>query len=375
MNPTKRLIVAAALASVAMLGSGCSGKSEAARDHAAESLPTRSVAVAPVGTGDVVKSVELIGELQGIEEVRIFAQVPDRIRTLAVDEGDKVKAGDLLATIWSDLQTEAVNQAEAALEAALANRDAVKDNLARMRTLREGSSIAQSQLDGVEAQFRAAEAQVRQATAMVASASAQRSRTLVRSPIAGLVTQLTLREGDMAGPGVPIMTIVRPDRVKAVLRVPERDFLHVEQGMPVRLSPLARLDQQVEGKVTIKGPVVDRMTRTGLVEVHLDNKDGKLVAGSSVRATIETGRRPNVLLVPAEAVIFTIETDRTGRALAFVAEGERALRREVRIGARQEDQLEIVEGLRLGDSLIVTGAHFLRDNNPIKVAAAAEKAQ
>ncbi|HCF60226.1 MAG TPA: efflux RND transporter periplasmic adaptor subunit, partial [Myxococcales bacterium] len=60
---------------------------------------------------------------------------------------------------------------------------------------------------------------------------------------------------------------------------------------------------------------------------------------------------------------------------AFVAEGERALRREVRIGARQEDQLEIVEGLRLGDSLIVTGAHFLRDNNPIKVAAAAEKAQ
>jgi RND family efflux transporter MFP subunit len=367
--------VAIPLLAAGLLASGCSGKSEAARKSASEALPTRTVKVAPVELGTVIQSVELIGELQGIEEVRVFAQVPDRIRKLAIEEGDVVKAGDLLATISSDLQAEAVNQAEAGLEAALANRDATKDNLARMRTLREGSSIAQSQLDGVEAQYRASEAQVRQMTAMVAQASAQQSRTLVRAPIAGVVTQVMLREGDLAAPSVPIATIVRSDKLKAVLRVPERDFLHVETGMPVRISPLAKPDQAVEAKVSLKGPVVDRLTRTGLVEVNLDNKAGQLVAGSAVRAQIELGRKPNVVMVPAEAVIFTIETDRNGKALAFVAEGERARRVDVTVGARQGSALEIASGLQPGQSLIVQGAHFLRDGNPIALETEDAKAQ
>jgi RND family efflux transporter MFP subunit len=323
-----------------------------------------------------------MGELQGIEEVRVFAQVPDRIRNLAVDEGDRVKAGQLLATIWGEAQTEGVNQAEAALEAALANRDAVKDNLARMRSLREGNSIAQSQLDAVESQFRAAEAQVRQATAGVGAASVQRSRTVVSAPISGIVTQVNLRAGDLAGAGVPILTIVRADLVKAVLRVPERDFLQVREGMPVRIAPLARPQDAVEGKVTVKGPVVDRMTRTGLVEVHLENKDARLVAGSAVRALIELARRPDVVLVPADALIFTIDTDRTGEAIAFVSDGAKAQRRMVRVGARQSDRLEVVEGLKPGESLVVQGSHFLRDGNPLRIAddkaekaGGAEKAQ
>lgn len=375
-NDRRGFLVVLGLVALGLTASGCSGKSEAARSDGADALPTRTVRVSPVGLGSVIETVEVMGELQGIEEVRVFAQVPERIRNLAVKEGDQVKAGQLLATIWGEAQTEGVNQAEAGLEAALANRDAVKDNLVRMRSLREGATIAQSQLDAIEAQFRAAEAQVRQATAGVGQASVQRSRTVISAPITGIVTQVNLKAGDLAGPGMPILTIVRADRVKAVLRVPERDFLQVVEAMPVRISPLAKPLDAVEGKVTVKGPVVDRMTRTGLVEVLLDNKDGKLVAGSAVRAVIELARRPDVVLVPAEAVIFTIETDRTGKAIAFVSDGTKAQRRQVTVGARQADMLEIVEGLKAGESLVVQGSHFLRDGNPVKLAEGqVEKAQ
>lgn len=337
----------------------------------ANALPVRPVEVAPVGTGDVVEAVRLVGDLQGIEEVRVFALVPERIRTLIVKEGQPVRQGEVLATLWSDLQSEGVNQAEAALEAALTQRDAANDNLKRIKSMAEAGAAPQAQLDGALTGARAAEAAVRQATAMVASASAQKERTLVRAPIRGVVTQIALKEGDLAGMGMPIMTIVRQDKLKAVLRVPERDFFRVKEGQPVRVEPLGQPGNVANGKVTLKGPVVDRMTRTGLVEVMLDNADGKFMAGSAVRAAIELLRRPGVVLVPASAILFTADTERTRQAIAFVAEGTTGRRRDVTVGWREGDRLEIVKGLSKGEQLVVSGAHLLRDNNPLKIVAAA----
>lgn len=357
-----------ALSGALVCATGCSKPSEAANASAVEAtLPTRTVTVSSVSKGSVISQVDIVGELQGIEEVRVFSQVADRIRTLTVDEGDKVRKGDIIATIWSEAQVEAVNQAEAALEAALANRDAAKDNVLRMRTLFQSHSITASQLESSEAQYRASEAQVRQATAAVASAGVQKSRTVVRAPISGIVSAVTLREGDLAS-GSPILTIVRPDRLKAVLRVPERYFLRMEPGMPVSISPLAKPEQVVETSITLKGSVVDRTTRTGLVEIYLDNKNGAFTAGSAVRANVELSRRDGVILIPAEAAILSVETDRTGKATVFVQDGDKALARDIKIGVRQGDELEVVEGLSAGDSLVVRGAGFLRDGNPIRVA-------
>lgn len=340
-----------------------------------EELPLRTVRTAAVATGELVERVEVIGELQGMEEIRIFAQIPERIRSLAVKEGDLVKKGDLLATILGDLQSEAVAQAQAALDAALANRDAVADNLGRTRKIFSSGAGTKGQLEALEAQARAVEAQVRQATAALSTASTQQSRTVLRSPIDGVVAQVSFRVGDMASPTMPLMTVVQDSRVKAVLRVPERDFLRVEVGMPVRVAPLAQPDREVEGTVTLKGPIVDRNTRTGLVEIHLANRERRLVAGSAIRAGIELSRRSEVVLVPAEAVIMSSETERTGAAVVFVAREERAQRREVKVGQRRGSELEILDGLRVGDQLITSGAHFLRDNNPIRLAEGGEAAR
>ncbi len=357
-----------ALSGALVCASGCSKSSEAANANAVEAtMPTRTVSVTAASKGAVVHQVDVVGELQGIEEIRVFSLVPDRIRTLTVDEGDTVRKGEVLATIWSEAQAEGVNQAEAALEAALANRDATKDNVLRMRTLFQSHSITASQLEGAEAQYRAAEAQVRQATAAVASAGVSKRNTIIRAPTSGVVSAVTLREGDLAS-GAPILTIVRPERLKAVLRVPERYFLGMEPGMAVAISPLARPEQVVNGKITIKGSVVDRTSRTGLIEIHLDNKDGALIAGSAVRANIELSRRDGVILIPAEAAILSVDTARTGAAKVFLQYGDKAKSRDIKIGVRQGDELEVIEGLSVGEPVIVRGAGFLRDGNPIRVA-------
>ncbi len=190
---------------------------------------------------------------------------------------------------------------------------------------------------------------------------------------------LTLREGDLASAGQTLMTIVRDEALRVVLQVPERSFLHVRAGMPVRVSPLANPELSVEGKVTLRGPVVNRATRTGRVEIDLPNLDGQLVAGSAVKVRIETARREGVVLVPVESVLLLPDTETTKLAEAFVVEGERASLRKVTVGKRQGDQMEIQEGLTPGESLVIRGAHLLKDKNPVRVenskATTAEAAQ
>lgn len=333
-----------------------------------EETPPRPVRITSVATGDVVQSVEVVGELEGFEEVRVYPQVSgERIRTLAVKEGDTVKAGALLATVSMDMLDSAATQARAALDAARANLVNLEDNLRRTRPLAEAGSVPVAQIETLESQLKAAQAQVRQLEAGATQASVQRDRGQIRSPISGVVMGLTAREGDLVSPQFPLLTVVRSDKLKAVLRVPERDFLKIERNMPVSLSPLARADVQVNATVTVLSPAVDRSTRTGLVEVHLDNRDGKLTAGSSIRAWVELSRRSGVLLVPAEAVLFSADTHHTGEATAFVADGDSARRRVVTVGARQEDRIEVSKGLAAGESVIVQGAHFLRDGYPIRI--------
>lgn len=332
-----------------------------------DELPVRTVRLAPVQTGDVVERVELNGELEGVQEVHVFAEVAERVRGVSVREGEAVRAGDVLATLHGDIHSEALRQSEAALEAAMASRDGTLDNLRRTRALAEAGAVSAAQLESLEAQARAAEAQVRQARAAVGQAAAQGSKVVITSPIDGVVAGLQIRTGDMVSPGAPLLTVVRSDELLARLRVPEREFLHVEEGMPVRVAPLGRPERVVEGEVSMRSPMVDRMTRTGVVEARLENPDGLILPGSAIRARIELNRRPGVILVPAEAILFTAETRQTGHAQAFVGEDERALRRDVRIGVRQADELEIVEGLSEGEQLVIEGAHFLRDGNPISV--------
>ncbi len=351
------------LAILALTLTGCPGSAEDdAKDAGEVARPVRG---ALVSTADLVHHVEVIGELLGREEVRVFAQVPERIRSLHVSEGQAVKAGQLLAVLRGDLQADGVKQAEAGLEAARASVGALGDQVRRAKALVEAGTLARSQLEGLESQLRAAKAQERQLEAGVSAASSQKSRTVIRSPIGGVVAGLMLREGDMVAPTLPLLTVVDASGLQLKLRVPERDFLRVRQEMPVTIAPLATPEVVVQASVTLVGPVVDRMTRTGLVEIAFPTGEVHLVPGSAVRVRIEVSRRLDVMQVPAAAIILTPQTEHTGEAVAFVIEGTIAQKRTIKIGERQGDALEILEGLEVGDRLVVSGAHLLREGQTV----------
>lgn len=357
------------LASSGLLG--CQGLSEP--EAPPPEPPPRLVVTDRVRTGDAVDRVDVLGDVHGEQEVRVFAQVPERIRVLHVQEGSRVSAGDPIVTLEADLQSTGVLQASAALSAADAARAQLMADLERVRGLVASGAAPRSQLEMLEAQLRTSDAQVSQARAARRSASEQRERTVVRAPIDGTVALLSVQHGDMVAPSVPICAIVQLERVEVELRVTEQDFVRVREGMAAEVRPPALPDVVRTGRVVRVSPVLEPLTRTARITVAVDNADGVLRPGMVAQTAIELGRRRDTVLAPARALVLSTRTDTEREAVVFVLdrEGEHAVarRRAVRLGRRYDRTVEITEGLTGGEEVVVQGQHLLREGAAVRTAS------
>ena len=343
---------------------GCGGQASSAPD------PARRVVTAPVLRDEAVDQLVLLGDVQGSVEVQVFAQLPERIRTLHVHEGDTVSAGDPIATLEAALPSSDVAQAAAALAAAEASRDQLTLELDRVRGLVARAALPANQLEGLEAQVRAADAQVAQLQATQRGASLRRDQTVVRAPVDGIVAMLSVSAGDMVVPARPLCAVVQMDRVEIELTPVEPDWVRLEEGMAVEVRPTALPEVERDGVLVERSPVIDRLTRTGKATVSIDNPEHVLRPGMVAEVEIVLRRRENVLFVPGEAVRLTTTTEEDQRAVVFVADSGRAARREVRLGRRYGARIEIVDGLEEGERVVVRGQHLLRDGTAIRTVAA-----
>ncbi|MFK7991284.1 MAG: efflux RND transporter periplasmic adaptor subunit [Sandaracinaceae bacterium] len=339
--------------------------------------PPRLVVTEPVAVEDAVDRVRLLGDVHGEQEVRVFAALPERVRILHVEEGDVVEAGDPIVTLDADLQSSSLQQASAAVNAAEVSRDRLDADVSRVRGLVQSGALPRSQLDALEAQLRGARAQLDQVRAARRTAGEQRSRGTVRAPIAGTVAMLTASEGDTVVPQQPICAIVQAATLDVELRVTEQDYVRVRTGMRVRLRPPALPDVEREGVVSRIAPVLDRLTRTALVHVRLDNADGVLRPGMVAEAEIELSRRPEVVLAPSRALVLSSRTRDAREAAVFVFDRDAGVARRlsVTLGQRYDGRVEVTGGLEGGEELVVQGQHLLRDGAAIRTREAAPAAE
>lgn len=335
-------------------------------DEDAGAPASRLVVVGDSELGDTIETVRILGDLQGEVEVRVFSELPARIRVLHVREGDRVSAGDPIATLDAERLSLGVEQATAAIDAAAVARDQLLSDLERARRLAASGAVPESQVTTLEAQLRAAEANIHSLSTARRSAGAERRRAVVRAPVDGVVAQLAFNTGDTVAGAVPICAIVQAEHVELMLRATEADYVRIHENMGVLVTFPALPDVTRPGVVTSVSPVLDRMTRTASVEITIDNADGALRPGMTGRAAIELSRRTGVVLVAAQAVIMLPETDETRRAMVFVVEEGHANRRDVTIGPRTGDRIEIVEGLAAGTEVVLEGQHLLRDGVEVR---------
>lgn len=325
-----------------MLLAGCS-KPDAPAQTSAASLPMATVTAITAEAKEHPVTEEIVGTLRAKRKTTVEAKVSGRIQNLTVQAGDMVQAGTLLAQL--DVQ-----EIQARLDQALAQREQAQRDLKRMSSLLKQQAVTQQEYDATEARERIATAAVTEAETMLGYAK-------ITAPFAGVITRKLAENGDLAAPGKPLVEIEDPQSLRFEADVPETLLSHIKAGasMPIQLPSLNR---EVTGTVTEISPVADMTSRTFRVKYDLPAAND-LRAGLFGRVAIPLASVKS-LHVPANAVL------RRGQLeYVFVLEAGKARLRLVKTGAVLGGEVEIISGLEPGERIATTELDKLVDGQPV----------
>lgn len=311
-------------------------------------------------------------------------KLPGEVREVHVREGQTVRAGDpLVALDRSDFELAAkqaraqLAAAEAAVAIAQAGLESMEAKYRRFTVLRERDAVPQAQFEEVEtgqrsasAQLQGAQAQLRLARVAVELADKNLAQTVIRAPFDGVVARRMVDPGARVQtmPPTPIMTVVDTSFIKVEGSISERNLGLVERGAPATILVDALGATPLQDQVDNVEPLVDGRTRTGAVRFILANADRRLRGGMSARVVMEVAT-VEAPAVPDDAVMKGELT--TDRGRVFVINSDRAQLREVSLGLRDGELIQVVSGLSGGETIARGGQQLLRDGQRMAVRATA----
>jgi len=393
--------LAVATLSCSVLGFGSCSKTDG-KQVDASAARTVSVHALPVDQKQIRRNVEAVGSLFPLEEVTVSSEVEGRVEQVLVDVGDHVTAGQtIVKVVPTELQL-TLDQQRASLQQARArlglpdNNEEFKDvrtaaevkkaaadladaeqKYVRAKTLFEQGLLPKQSFDEAESRHNAARAaydlsvqgvenlrsQLAQSRAATALAQKKVNDSNIRAPFAGQIKERTVTQGQYLKVQTPVMVIVNIDPLRVRLRVPEKMAAWVKTGQEVTVSVEAHSDRTFKGKITRINPSVDQQTRAFEVEALIDNHEARLKPGFFVKATIPSSAMVEALLVPQEALLYLY-----GVYKVFVIEGNTLKEKEVKIGERYGDEVEITEGLKPGERIAVAAkGQDLKDGATVEI--------
>jgi membrane fusion protein, multidrug efflux system len=296
--------------------------------------------------------VTLQGSVQAIKIANASSEVGGRIIKLYVKEGDRIKAGQLLATLDMESMERQLQEVEISLELA-------REVYSKQKSLWD-------QKIGSEIQYLQAKNNVERLEKSLASIQSQVSKKNVFAPFSGIVEMEMLRAGEVAAPGQGILRIFSDQNLKVVCDLPENYLGKLKKGDLVEIHYPA-LGVTVRRKVSLIGSTIDATNRTFKAEVEVDNMRGTLKPNLLAQVKIKDLEIMDAIVLPFEI----IQEDVNGNKFVFVAEmndknQEVAIRRMVKTGEKAENSLVIEDGLTSEDVVIFQGARNVTEGELIK---------
>ena len=388
----------AALLVLSLGALGCS-KSETAQARSRDAA-AKSVAVSPVHKNSVRRSVDVVGTLAAVDQVTISSEADGRVREVLADLGDRVKAGQVLIRLDNEKQQYTFEQQKAAYARALAqygatdaehlpeieetpdvkrataDLDQATQNFDRASELFKRTLIPQQALDDARSALQTRKAQhesarqnsrnlrasIQASQATMNLADRQLRDTDIRAPFDGYVERRLVNLGELVKSQMPVMAVVRLDPLKVVAEIPEKMAPWISDGRPVELHVDAYRDRTFTGKVTRISPAVNTGTRAFPFEALVPNTDAVLKPGTFARVHVESGKVDDVLTLPYVALQYRYGVNRV-----FVVNGDRLAMRELQVGERLGDRIEIVSGVKEGEQVAVTDVDTLADGALVSI--------
>lgn len=383
MRPRSALIVVLAFP---LLSAACGGASSAAaRNNAAAA--TTAVKVLRVQREPLARSLTVSGTLAAEEQVTLSFKVTGRVDALRVDLGSTVRKGDVIATLTptdfelrlrqaeaalqqararlgldpsgeSDIidadQTAVVRQARASLSEARRQRERIATFVQRgisskadLEAADTAQEIAEGRHQDALEEVRNRQAVLAQRRSEIAIARQAVDDAQLRAPIDGVVRERMVFAGEYRAAGTPIVTVVRQHPLRLQLAVPERASTTLRAGQRVRVSVEGDPTTH-EGKVTRVSPAIAEGTRTLPIEAEIPNIDGRLRPGTFAKAEIVTSEEAAMMVPQSALVVFA------GVEKILVVKDGKVHEQRVRTGIRAGDRVELLDGVAIGDMVIIT---------------------
>jgi len=336
------------------------------------------VEISAVQTGSIEQSIELTGWVRANMVADVTSKVSGRLESLQlvkddgqiiiVEEGLQVKKGDQLAIIDHNIYQAHVDAAKAAEEAARVGLNDAEREKKRILALFEGGSATEQSKDKAVTTAELAVTQLTSAGANLELAEINLQESTIRSPIDGIVTQKHIDVGNLINIGQRIVTVADMNTVKLVVSAPERYVGQFKQGLPVRIKVDSYQEKIFEAKVYSVYPVLDEQTHTIQVEIRLNNEKMLLKPGMFAKVTIVLKQKNNVIVVPRDVVL----GGKIDEPYVYVVEDGIAHKRIVITGITESDKLEIIDGLKAGESLVVNGMNYLTEGIKVETVVLKE---
>jgi RND family efflux transporter MFP subunit len=394
-----RPLVVLSLALGFSISAAC-GDASSAASRGAVPAGAASVKVVRLQLEPLARSVTVSGTLAAEEQVTLSFKVTGRVEELRVDLGSIVNKGDVIASLTptdfelrlrqsdaalqqararlgldpngdSDTvdvdQTAVVRQARAAMNEARRMRERVATFVERGISAKADLEAADAALEIAEGRHQDALEEVRNRQAVlaqrrseVAIARQQLDDTTLRAPIEGVVRERQVFAGEYRAAGTPIVTVVRQHPLRLQLAVPERAATMLRVGQPVRVT--IEGDTTIyEGRVTRVSPSIEEGTRTLPIEAEIPNREGKLRPGTFAKADIVTSQDPSLVVPQSALVVFA------GVEKVLVVKDGKAIEQRVRTGLRLGDRVELLDGVKAGD-LVILSPGGLAGGSPVTIA-------
>jgi membrane fusion protein (multidrug efflux system) len=277
-----------------------------------------------------------------------MAKVSGAIVEVRVREGDRVTAGQVLARIEPDEYRIGLDAARAAY--ALAQSD-----YERSKAMHTTKVVPVAEVEAASARLRSTRAEME-------LAELQLARCTITAPMDAVIKRLDAKVGLYLNVGDPLAELLAIDRVKAVIGIPESDVDAVRRIETVTLTLQGLGNREAVGRRLFVAPSPDSTAHLFRFEAALDNPDHAILPGMFFRARIVKRHIDRALAVPLYAIV-----SRDNEQYVFVADGETARKQPVKLGVIEQWQVEITQGLRPGDRILLEGHREVEDGQPIKV--------
>jgi len=344
------LILSLLVINLIVLNTACTSNKTNEQVQQADTVKTEIVRTIILEKTNISRTIDYTSTLAAFKEIHLAPASPGRIESINVEVSERVNQGQIL-----------VQMDRTQLQQAKINMLSIETDFKRLEELKKTESIADQQYDQVKARYEIAKS----------SYDFLLENTQLKAPFSGIISGKYFEDGEIYS-GSPVQSIGKPailsiiqiNNLKSQVNISSMYFPSVSLGLKADIISDLYPDKPFKGEIFRIYPTIDNSTKTFVAEIKIQNENLKLRPGMFAKIRMNLGEG-SALLVPSIALI---KQTGTNDMYVYINENNIAIKKLVKIGSIINDKTEIIEGLSIGDELIVVGQNKLENKTPIKIS-------